>query len=60
MTLDADFVIPLPSDLFVRGDIEYRRVDIDFEGSGMLVPTYGTWSSSDSAITGYANIGINF
>ena len=60
MTLDGDFVIPLPSNLYVKGDLEYRRVTIDFEGSGMLVPTYGMWGATDSAITGSATLGINF
>jgi hypothetical protein len=60
MTLDGDFVIPLPSNLFVKGDLEYRRVTIDFEGSGALVPTYGMWGATDSAITGSAVLGITF
>lgn len=60
MTLDGDFVIPLPDSLYIKGDLEYRRVTIDFEGSGMLVPTYGMWGATDSAITGSATLGINF
>lgn len=60
MTLDGDFVVPLPSNLYVRGDLEYRRVTMDFEGSGALVPTYGMWGATDSAITGSAVLGINF
>ena len=60
MTLDGDFVIPLPDSLYVRGDLEYRRVTLEFEGSGALVPTYGMWGATDSAITGSAVLGINF
>ena len=60
MTLDGDFVVPLPSNLYVKGDLEYRRVTIDFEGSGALVPTYGMWGATDSAITGSAVLGIHF
>jgi hypothetical protein len=60
MTLDGDFTVPLPSNLYVRGDLEYRRVTIDFEGSGALVPTYGMWAATDSAITGSAVLGIHF
>ncbi|MBV8757485.1 MAG: hypothetical protein JO257_09430 [Deltaproteobacteria bacterium] len=60
MTLSGDFTIPLPSNLYVRGDLEYRRITLDFEGSGALVPTYGMWGASDTAITGSANLGINF
>jgi hypothetical protein len=60
MVLDGNFIIPLPSQLYVKGDLEYRRVAIDFEGSGMLVPTYGMWGATDSSITGSAVLGINF
>jgi uncharacterized protein YidB (DUF937 family) len=60
MTLDGDFVVPLPSNLYVKGDLEYRRVTLDFEGSGALVPTYGMWGATDSAITGSAVLGITF
>ena len=60
MTLSGDFTIPLPSNLYVRGDLEYRRITLDFEGSGALVPTYGMWGASDTAITGSADLGINF
>ena len=60
MTLSGDFTIPLPSNLYVRGDLEYRRITLDFEGSGALVPTYGMWGASDTAITGSANLGIDF
>ena len=60
MTLSDDFTIPLPSNMYVRGDLEYRRITLDFEGSGALVPTYGMWGATDTAITGSANLGINF
>lgn len=60
MVLDGNFVIPLPENLYVKGDLEYRRVTIDFEGSGMLVPDYGMWAATDSAITGTAVLGITF
>ena len=60
MTLSGDFTIPLPSNMYVRGDLEYRRITLDFEGSGALVPTYGMWGATDTAITGSANLGIDF
>lgn len=60
MTLSGDFTIPLPSSFYVKGDLEYRRITLDFEGSGALVPTYGMWGATDTAITGSANLGINF
>jgi hypothetical protein len=60
LMLDGDFVIPLPANLYVRGDLEYRRVSIDFEGSGVQAQNFGLWTSTDTSITGYANLGINF
>lgn len=60
MTLSGDFTIPLPSNLYVRGDLEYRRFSVEFEGSGMLVPTYGMWGANDTSITGSAVLGVSF
>jgi hypothetical protein len=58
--LDGNFVIPLSGDLFVEGGIEYRRVKVDFEGSGMLTQTWGVWDVVDSSISGSANLGVTF
>jgi hypothetical protein len=58
--LDGNFVIPLSRALFVRGDVEYKRVKLDFEGSGMLTTQWGVWSVVDSSITGTANLGVKF
>lgn len=58
--LDGNFVIPLSGDLFVEGGIEYRRVKVDFEGSGMLTQTWGVWDVVDSSISGSANLGVKF
>jgi hypothetical protein len=56
--LDGNFVIPLPHRLFVKGTVDYRRIKIDFEGSGMIAQERGVWDVVDSAISGTANIGI--
>jgi hypothetical protein len=59
-TLNGDFVIPIASSLYVRGDVEYRRVKVDFEGSGDLTMEWGVWDVVDSSISGSASIGVKF
>ncbi|HEY5951890.1 MAG TPA: hypothetical protein VIV40_40620 [Kofleriaceae bacterium] len=59
-TLDADFVIPISGALFIKGAVEYQRVKVDFEGSGMLAETWGVWDVVDSSISGSASLGVKF
>lgn len=56
----GDFTIPLPSNLYLRGAVDYARYVIDFEGSGELTKMFGVWDVTDSAITGSANVGVAF
>ena len=58
--LDGNFTIPVTGALFVRGAVEYRRVKIDLEGSGMLTQTWGVWDVVDSSVSGTANLGVRF
>jgi hypothetical protein len=60
LALDGDFIIPLPHKLYVKGGIEYRRVKIDFEGSGELTQQWGVWDMTDSSISGTGNLGVEF
>ena len=60
MGLDGHFVIPIHGPLYVRGVFEYRRVQVDFEGSGMLSELWGVYDMVDSEITGAANLGVKF
>ncbi len=60
VVLDADFTIPLPSSLFLRGGLEYRRIWIDFDGSGDLSDYWGVGTMTDTSITGSAQIGVQF
>jgi hypothetical protein len=59
-SLDGDVVIPISGALFVKGAVEYKRVKVDFEGSGMLAETWGVWDVVDSAISGSASLGVTF
>ena len=58
--LNGNFQIPITGALFVKGDIEYKRVKVDFEGSGMLTQEWGVWDVVDSSIAGTANLGVKF
>ncbi len=60
VALDGNFVIPLPYRLYVKGGIEYRRVKIDFEGSGDLSQMWGVWDVTDSSIAGTGTLGVQF
>ncbi|HSD86631.1 MAG TPA: hypothetical protein VLB44_03925 [Kofleriaceae bacterium] len=60
LALDGDFILPLPHKLYVKGGIEYRRVKIDFEGSGELTQQWGVWDMTDSSISGTGNLGVEF
>jgi len=58
--LGGEFVVPLPSNLYLRGAVDYARFVIDFEGSGELTQQFGVFNVVDSAITGSANVGVAF
>ncbi len=58
--LDGNFVIPITSGLYVKGGVEYRRVKVSFEGSGMLSETWGVWDVVDSSISGTGTLGVKF
>ena len=60
VSLDGDFTIPLPHRMYVKGGIEYRRMKIDFEGSGELSQMWGVWDVTDAAITGSGTLGVEF
>lgn len=60
VSLDGDFTIPLPHKMYVKGGIEYRRIKIDFEGSGELAQMWGVWDVTDAAITGSGTVGVEF
>jgi hypothetical protein len=57
---DGGFTIPLPHRMYVKGALEYRRVKIDFEGSGELSQMWGVWDVTDAAITGSGTVGVEF
>jgi hypothetical protein len=60
LAVDGDFIIPLPNNLYLKGGIEYRRIKIDFEGSGQLAQAWGVWDMTDSDVVGTGNLGVEF
>lgn len=58
--LDADFVIPLPKDLFVRGAIAYDKYNIAYDGVGTITDEESVSESNDSTVNGSLNVGIAF
>lgn len=59
-TLDGNVVIPITGALYVKGAVEYKRVKVDFEGSGMLSDAWGVWDVVDSSISGSGSLGVKF
>ncbi len=60
LALDADFIIPLPSNLYLRGDIKYTRFQIDYVGVGGQFDDEGVQSSTDTTVQASANVGVWF
>lgn len=58
--LDASFKVPLPKQLFVRGDLSYRRIATSFDGVGGLTELDGVESAADATMSGSVKVGIAF
>ncbi len=58
--LDASFVIPLPSNLFVQGALAYEKFKISFDGVGQVTEDEDVSESNDSTVNGSLNVGIQF
>ena len=58
--LDGNFVIPLPKQLFLRGDLGYTKYTIDFDGVGQITEDEGVVSSSDGTVQAQVDVGIQF
>jgi hypothetical protein len=58
--LDADFVIPLPKDLYIRGALAYDKYTISYDGVGIITEEDGVSESNDSTVNGSLNVGIQF
>jgi hypothetical protein len=59
-TLDANFVIPLPKQLYVRGELGYKRITTDLDGAGLITEEEAVLSTTDATMNGSVNVGIQF
>ena len=58
--LEGSFQIPLPANLYVRGQLSYERISLETSGGGQITDDEGVTSGTDSLIVGNVNIGIAF
>jgi len=58
--LDGNFVIPLPKQLYLRGNLGYTKYSIDFDGVGQITEDEGVVSSSDGTVQAQVDLGIEF
>lgn len=58
--IEGTFVIPLPANLYVRGQLSYQRISLDLSGGGQITDDEGVLSGTDSLIVGNVNLGISF
>ena len=58
--LDGNFVIPLPANMFLEGNLAYTRIKTAFDGVGQITEAEGVSEAVDSSISGTVKIGIGF
>lgn len=60
LSLDTNFVVPLPKNLYVKGALEYKRYKTSFAGGGLITDDEDVFDGTDSVINGSVNLGIQF
>lgn len=58
--LDGNFVVPLPSNLYVKGELSYARIKTTFDGVGVITEDEGVSEAVDSTVAGNVKLGISF
>ena len=58
--LDGHFSIPLPSKLFVRGELAYRRFETVLDGAGLITEQETVLSGVDNTFNVKLNLGVTF
>jgi hypothetical protein len=59
-SFDGTFVIPLPANLAVRGDLTYTRFKTTFDGVGQITEDEGVFEAVDSTIGGTLKLVVGF
>ncbi len=60
IALNANFTVPLPQKMFVRGDLSYKRFTLEPDGSGDYADMYGVQSATDTTVNASVEIGVQF
>jgi hypothetical protein len=60
LDLEAHFQVPITDAMFIRGQVDYRRVSMDFEESGDVSSMLELGSIVDSSIGGAIEIGVQW
>ncbi len=58
--LDGNFNIPLPSNLFIKGELSYTRIKTSFDGVGLITEAEGVTEAVDSTVSANVKVGISF
>jgi len=58
--LEGSFVIPLPENLYVRGELAYQRISLETSGGGVITDQEAVTGGTDSVVKGTVNLGIAF
>jgi hypothetical protein len=58
--LEGSFLIPLPENLYVRGELAYQRISLETSGGGQITDDEAVTGGTDSVVKGTVNIGIAF
>lgn len=57
---DANFVIPLPQNMYLRGELDYTKINIEFDGVGQITEDEGVYEANDATVNAQVNVGITF
>jgi hypothetical protein len=58
--LDGNFSIPLPSNLYIKGELSYTRIKTTFDGVGQITEDEGVSEAVDSTVGANVKVGISF
>lgn len=58
--LEGTFIVPLPENLYVRGELAYQRISLETSGGGQITDDEAVTSGTDAVVKGTVNLGIAF
>ncbi len=60
LSVDGNFVVPLPARMYVRGELSYTRLKTSFDGVGVITEDEGVYEAVDSNVGINVKVGIEF